>query len=54
MWDKNWQYIYDTIEEKLGRDTEAKYNTLKKLNHLAKIQNKTKLQIAHKISTLDS
>jgi hypothetical protein len=42
MWDKNWHYIYNTIEEKLGRDTKAKYNTLnKKLDHLVKTQNKT-------------
>ena len=41
-WDKTWQYIYEGIEEKLGRGTKAKYKILnRKLDHLSKTQNKT-------------
>jgi hypothetical protein len=40
-WDNTWQYIY-VIEEKLGRETRAKYRALdKKIDHLEKTQNKT-------------
>ena len=41
-WGNTWQYIYEGIDEKLGRDTKAKYRILdRKLDHLAKTQNKT-------------
>ena len=41
-WDNMWQYIYDQIEEKLSKETKAKYKTLdRKLAHLDKTQNKT-------------
>jgi hypothetical protein len=41
-WDNTWQYIYERIEEKLGKETKAKYRILdRKIDHLRKTQNKT-------------
>ena len=41
-WDNTWQYIYERIEEKLGKETKAKYRILDmKRDHSEKTQNKT-------------
>jgi len=41
-WKYTWPYIYNTIEDKLGKETKIKYRTLdKKLSHLTRTQTKT-------------